>query len=155
MMTCPLQLFPIMIGSNLIPPPTLPTAATLACESTAHTSSSGSTRTAYGELSMHRHVLIALSHFQLPTWADTISRFSHCFSTYFNGALDPPYIIASATRSRGHMFVTDVVTLISTPTNAAATNIPSGVTRPLSWPCSCLSSCSHHSPRIDTHPFAV
>ena len=53
-------------------------ATTLAHGSTARTSSTDSTYTAYGELSMHRHVLIALFCFQLPTLANTISR-GHVF----------------------------------------------------------------------------
>ena len=59
-------------------------------------------------LVMHRHVLIALFRFHLPTLADTILRFSHCISTYSNGALNPPRIVASATHSRGHVSVTGV-----------------------------------------------
>ena len=59
-------------------------------------------------LIMHRHVLIALFRFHLPTLADTILRFSHCISTYSNGALNPPRIVASATCSRGRVCVTGV-----------------------------------------------
>src|SRR5258706_4044036 len=59
-------------------------------------------------LIMHRHVLIALFRFHLPTLADTILRFSHCMSTYSNSALNPPRIVASPTYSRGPVSVAGV-----------------------------------------------
>src|SRR5258706_2135748 len=47
------------------------------------------------------------------------------------------------------------IVFTSTTANAAATSTPSGVTsRPLSWPCSCSSSCSHHNSTLtaNRHP---
>src|SRR5258706_16438665 len=58
-------------------------------------------------LIMHRHVL----RFHLPTLADTILR-SHCISTYSNGALNPPRIVASAVAGVG---VETVVPPLPTP----------------------------------------
>src|SRR5258706_2578720 len=58
-------------------------------------------------LIMHRHVL----RFHLPTLADTILR-SHCISTYSNGALNPPRIVASAV---GGVGVETVVPPLPTP----------------------------------------
>ena len=52
-------------------------------------------------LIMHRHVLTALLRFHLPTLADAISRFSQYISTYSNGALNPPRVVASAVASVG------------------------------------------------------
>ena len=52
-------------------------------------------------LIMHRHVLIALLRFHLPTLADTMLRFSQYISTYSNGALSPPRVVASAVASVG------------------------------------------------------
>ena len=50
---------------------------------------------------MHRHVLIVFLRFDLPTLADTILRFSPCISTYSNGALNSPSIVASAVAGVG------------------------------------------------------
>ena len=51
-------------------------------------------------LIIHRHVLIGLFRFHLPTLADTTLRFSHYISTYSNGALNPLCVVASATNPR-------------------------------------------------------
>ena len=59
-------------------------------------------------LIMHQHVPIALFRSHLPTLADTMLRFSHCISTYSNGALNPPRIVASTTYSRGNVSVAGV-----------------------------------------------
>ena len=52
-------------------------------------------------LIMHRNVLIALLRFHLHTLADTILCFSQYISTYSNGALNPPRVVASAVASVG------------------------------------------------------
>ncbi len=66
-------------------------------------------------LIVYRHVHIALLRFHLPTLAGTILRFSHCISTYSNGALNPPRIVASATHSRGYVSVAGVGVEIVVP----------------------------------------
>ena len=65
----------------------------------------------------------------LPTLADTILRFSHCISTYSNGALNPPRIVASATYSRGHASVAGV---------GVETAVPSLPTPPAVYSIICL-----------------
>ena len=75
-------------------------ATTFAHVLITHASATGSTHAANGGAG---HVLLALFRFHLPTLTDTMLRFSHCFSTYSNGALKPPRIVASATHSRGHV----------------------------------------------------
>ena len=70
-------------------------ATTLAHEPITHASTINST----AKLIMHRHVLIALLCFHWPTLADTLLRFSRCISTYSNGPLNPPRIIAATLAS--------------------------------------------------------
>jgi len=86
----------ICLSVGSIPRTQSHSATTLAYESIPHASTTGSTHAANGGADHAPTCAYRLASFPLAHVADTILRFSHCISTYSNGALNPPRIVASA-----------------------------------------------------------